>query len=137
LIVDASIILGWLGSKYEKECLSIKEKFERGLITLKVPSIVKYEVCKFIANDVGNSISPDVASKLSELLLMYLSHISVELNERDNALAVKLSCELNIDLSVASCLVLSTKLWETYLTAYKNVAKLRKFGYPILHITEI
>jgi len=137
MIIDSSIILNWLikGGEFEKECLKLREEFEKGSISLKVPDVVIYDVCmKLVESDIPS----DIASKLVHLSSEYLKFISVKLEGHLLAEVVKVCRHLKINFTVASCVVLSNHLKEIYVTADKEVYNtLVKSGIKVSHISDM
>ena len=137
MIIDSSIILNWLikGGEFEKECLKLREEFEKGSISLKVPDVVIYDVCmKLVESD----IPLDIASKLVHLSSEYLKFISVKLEGHLLAEVVNVCRHLKINFAVASCVVLSNHLKEIYVTADNDVYNtLVKSGIKVSHISDM
>lgn len=134
MIIDSSIVLNWLikGGEFEKECLKLREEFEKGSISLKVPEVVIYDVCMKLAE---SDIPLDIASKLGYLSSEYLKYISVKLDGHLLGEVVKVCRNLKINFAVASCVVLSNHLKEIYITADRNVySTLIKSGIKVFHI---
>ncbi len=137
MIIDSSIVLSWLlkGGEFEKECLKLREEFERGNISLRVPDVVVYDVCMKLAK---SNIPTDIASKLVHLASEYLRFISVKLEGPQLAEVVKVCRNLNVDFTVASCIVLANHHSDIYVTADKNIySTLIKSGFKISHISDI
>ncbi len=137
MIIDSSIILNWLikGGEFEKECLKLREEFEKGSISLKVPDVVIYDVCAKLAD---SDIPTDIASKLVHLASEYLNYISVKLEGHMLAEVVKVCRNFGIDFAVASCVVLSDNIGEIYVTADKKIySTLVKLGVKVSHIRDI
>ncbi len=137
MIIDSSIILNWLikGGEFEKECLKLREEFEKGSINLKVPDVVIYDVCiKLVESDIPS----DIASKLVHLSSEYLKFISIKLEGHLLAEVVKVCRFLKINFAVASCVVLSNHLGEIYVTADRDVYNtLIKSGIKVSHISDM
>ncbi len=137
MIIDSSVVLNWLirGGKFERECLKLREAFERGSISLKIPKIVIYDVCRRI---VESDLPIDVASKLAHLTYEYLRFVSVELDGSMLPEIVRICRELSLDIAVASCIVLSNRLGEVYVTADRDLHELLiKSGFKVSHISDI
>jgi len=137
MIIDSSVVLNWLirGGEFEKECLKLREAFERGSISIKVPETVVYDVCSRI---VESDLPVDVASKLAHLTYEYLRFVSIELDGSMLPEIVRLCRSLNLDLAVASCVVLSNRLGEIYVTADKELQKLLSdSGFKVSHVSDI
>ncbi len=137
MIIDSSIILNWLirGGEFEKECLKLREEFEKGNINLKVPDVIIYDVCMKLAE---SDIPSDIASKLVHLSLEYLKFISVKLDGRLLAEVVKVYRSFKVDFAVASCVVLSNHLSEIYVTADRDVYNiLTESGIKVSHISDM
>ncbi len=137
MIVDTSIILNWIfrGGEFERECLKLREEFERGNISLKVPDVVAYDVCIKIAE---SDIPTDVASKLVHLSFEYLKYISVSLDSRMLGDVVRVCRDLNVNFAVASCVVLSRHLNEMYVTADSGVYRLLSdAGIKVSHVRDL
>ena len=136
MIVDSSIILSWLfEDKYGEECAILRRRFENDEIILRTPSLVKYDVCKAIAVD--RRVPQSVIHKFIKLVLEYIDHISIEPKREQLSKATILSEKLKIELSIATCIVLSNFLGELYVTADDSVLSLKKLGYPVIHVKEI
>jgi predicted nucleic acid-binding protein len=137
MIIDSSVILRWLirGKRYEKECLKLREEFEKGSIAIKLPQVVVYDVCKMLAE---SDIPVDIASKLASLASEYLKYISVELDSSQLAEAVKVSRSLKVDFTVASCVVLANYVGEVYVTADMDLyTTLSSYGVRVSHVADI
>ncbi len=137
MIIDSSIVLSWLlrGGEFEKECLKLREEFERGNLSLKVPDVVVYDVCMKLTK---SNIPTDIASKFVHLASEYLGFISVKLEGYQLAEVVKVCRDLGVDFAVASCIVLASHHSDIYVTADKNIySTLIKSGFKVSHVSDI
>ncbi len=137
MIIDSSVILSWLirGGEFERECLKLREEFERGNIALKVPDVVIYDVCIKLAE---SSIPTDIASKLVHLASEYLRFISVKLEGHQLAEVVKICRSLGIEFTVASCVVLANHHSDIYVTADRDIYNtLVRSGFKVSHVSDI
>ena len=137
MIIDSSIILRWLvrGEQYERECLKLREEFEKGSIMLRTPHVVVYDVCRRLTE---SDIPTEIASKLVHLASEYLRFISVELKGSQLAEVVKVSRTFGVDFIIASCVVLANHTKEVYVTADRNVYEtLNRSGIKVSHIIDI
>ncbi len=137
MIVDSSVILNWIlkGGKFEKECLRLRKAFENGSVRLRVPEFVIYDVCLKLAE---GDIPTDKASKLVHLAYEYMSYFAVKLKGDMLAEAVRICRKYGVDFNVASCVVLSERMGDIYVTADDEVYKvLSEAGVKISHVRDL
>ncbi len=137
MIVDSSIILNWLlkGGKFEEECLKLRKAFENGSVRLRVPEFVVYDVCIKLAE---SDIPIDTASKLAHLAYEYMSYFAVKLEGDMLDEAVKIYRKYGVDFNVASCVVLSKRSGDIYVTADDEVYDiLSKAGVKVTHVKDL
>ena len=133
MIIDSSVVKEWIFGNSDK-CQKLRKKFEDGDIEIKIPDVVKYDVCKLIVKE---ELQEEYFLKLVELVIRYLDYFTVNLDCTHLTNAAKLCKNLQIDFSVAACLVLADSLADIYVTADKKLAeKLKKMGYSVLHVNE-
>ncbi len=134
MIADAPAIDELLfgeNSKYQK----LKKMILNGKVPLRVPETVRYEVLDSV---VKKKAEPEHLQRLLSLVAQFLDCITVEMDADQLSKAAELCKVLDIDLSSAACLVLATSFVDVYITGNISVArKLKKNGYPVLHLSEV
>ena len=135
VIADASVVYELLFGKQNGEYQKLKEMITDGKITLRIPDTVRYEIFETI---IKKRVEPKYLQRLLSLITQFLECVTVEMNVDQLSKAAELCKKLEVNLSSAACLILATTFGELYVTADTSVAdKLKKNGYPVLHIKEL
>jgi len=134
VIADASAIDELLFGQ-NREYQKLKEMILNGEVPLRVPETVRYEVLNSV---VKKNAEPRHLQRLLSLVAQFLDCVTVEMNADQLSKAAKLCKVLDIDLSSAACLILTTAFVDVYVTGNISVAKkLKKNGYPVIHLSEV
>ncbi len=137
MIIDRSVVISWIyrDDKFSRHCLKLKETFEDGKIRLRTTDFVKHEILHELMR---GSFSDEATVRLARLLDEYLNFICEKLNSELVAQTVKLSLSLKLELSVASCIVLSNHFGEIYVTADERLAEiLSSNGFLVQHVSKL
>lgn len=135
MIVDASVINELLFGENSRECQKLRKMIVDGKVPLRIPDTDRYEIIKKI---VEKDVEPKVLQQLLLLVSKFLEYATVEMTVDQLSKAVELCNKLGISLSPAACLILASQFGEVYITADTSVAsKLKKKGYPVLHMKEL
>ena len=134
MIADAPAIDELLFGENPK-CQKLKEMIFNGKVPLRVPETVRYEVLDSV---VKKKAEPEHLQKLLSLIAQFLDCVTVEMDAEQLSKAAELCKTLDIDLSSAVCIVLAASFVDVYITGDISVAKkLKKSGYPVLHLSEV
>jgi len=134
MIVDASAVVEILfGNDIYQNIL---EKVTNGEIKLRTSEAVKFEVCDNLSKN--EDMDSELLQELLPLTIRFLDHITTKMNSDQLSKAAKLSKELNLNFPPATCVILALSLGDVYITADESISnKLKKEGYPVLHLDEL
>ena len=133
MIIDSTIAERWFLNKgFEKECLKLREEFERGNISLQAPEILIYEVGESILR---SKIPTNLALKLCALATEYLRYIVVDITKEISSRAIHVGRMYDLPFNSSLYLSLSEHLREPYVTLNEEIVRIRDFN--VVHLNDL
>ncbi len=135
MIADLNVVKSWIIHDNLNSRI-LREMMEEGMINVRIPEIVKYEMCKILSD---LNLPTEVLRRLVELVMEYLDFFLIKVDGKTFSDAIDIYKSLkNVDFTTAVCVSLAKSLGDVCVTTDHTLATyLRKHGFSVLTVDEV